>query len=221
VDSTIAMIRLESFRGFCLVNVTLKSPERQGEYFNGCACHELQSAAPGSHGPGMGLLLMPGAGYRAWPLAWQLAGRCEDSAFGQGTAAGAYVLGQTVIMRENSRAMTVGRGLDRRNAVMFHYTDNRGHKAISSQIDWTFRASQPPGDHDRGAYFTTLRVTDNRFSARTRIPKMKQRFVFVFRGEDGLAAKEGGRGAYMFWTPNEYVVVPSRQVYDGPTEAMP
>ena len=104
---------------------------------------------------------------------------------------------------------------------MFHYTDSKGHKAISSQVDWTFKASQPPGDHERGAYFTTLRLSDNRFSARTRIPKIKQEFVFVFRGQEGLLPTEGGRGAYIFWTPADYVVERQRQVYDGATEGVP
>jgi len=105
--------------------------------------------------------------------------------------------------------------------TMFHYTDDDGHKAISAQMDWLFKASQPPGDNERGVYFTTLRPDANRFSARTRIPKDKQRCVFAFRGDEGLRPKEGGKGAYIFWTPDDYLVVESRQVYDGPSEELP
>ena len=105
--------------------------------------------------------------------------------------------------------------------VILHYTDDGGHKAIASQVDWTFEARQPPGDHERGAYFTTLRPEANRFSARTRIPKKKQACVFAFQGRHGLRAKDGGRGAYILWTPVDYVVAKPRQVYDGPTEKLP
>ena len=105
--------------------------------------------------------------------------------------------------------------------LVFHYTDSDGHKSISSQPDWTFMTSQPPGDHERGVYFTTLRPSDHRFSARTRIPKRKQQFVFSFRGSEGLQPKEGGRGAYILWTPDDYVVEEPRQVYHGPSEQMP
>ena len=104
---------------------------------------------------------------------------------------------------------------------MFHYTDSAGHKSISSQVDWMFRASQPPGDRERGAYFTTLRPGTRRFSARTRIPRDKQEYVFAFRGDEGLMPVEGGKGAYLFWTPDDYVVIEARQVYDGPTEDLP
>jgi hypothetical protein len=102
--------------------------------------------------------------------------------------------------------------------MIFHYTDSAGYKAISAQPDWIFKASQPPGAHKAGAYFTTLRPESNRFSARTRIPKAKQQFVFAFRGDEGLEALEGGRGAYIFWTPIDYVVVESRQAYHGLSE---
>jgi hypothetical protein len=105
--------------------------------------------------------------------------------------------------------------------LIFHYTDADGHKAIASQVDWTFKPSQPPGDNEYGAYFTTLRPSDHRFSARSRIPKSKQQCVFAFRGDDGLEAKKGGKGAYILWTANDYVVIKARQVYDGPTENLP
>jgi hypothetical protein len=105
--------------------------------------------------------------------------------------------------------------------LMFHYTDGDGYKAISSQTNWTFRASHPPGDHERGVYFTTLTPGSNRFSARTRIPIKKQQFVFAFRGDDGLQPIKGGKGAYVFWSPDDYVVEVPRQAYHGPTEALP
>jgi hypothetical protein len=102
--------------------------------------------------------------------------------------------------------------------LMFHYTDAAGYKAISSQADWIFKASQPPGNHRAGAYFTTLRPYSNRFSARTRMPRSKQQFVFAFRGDEGLGPVEGRRGAYIFWSPADYVVVESRQAYHGASE---
>jgi hypothetical protein len=108
-----------------------------------------------------------------------------------------------------------------------HYTDDAGHKAISSQKDWTFKASRPPGDNKLGAYFTTLTPDANRFSARTRIPREKQKNVFAFTGREGLRPKEGRKGDYILWTPKDYVVERTedpktdRQRYDGPTEKLP
>jgi hypothetical protein len=105
--------------------------------------------------------------------------------------------------------------------MVLHYTDDAGHKAISSQKDWTFKRSQPPANRPSGAYFTTLRHHARRFSARTRIPKGKQEFVFSFEGRDGLEPVEGGKGAYIFWSPEDYVVVEARQKYHGPAKELP
>jgi hypothetical protein len=105
--------------------------------------------------------------------------------------------------------------------MMLHYTDDAGHKAISSQVDWTFKAAQPPGGRPFGAYFTTLRPDAHRFSARTRIPKAKQAFVFGFDGQDGLEPVEGGKGAYIFWCDADYLIVKARQQYQGSTEQLP
>jgi hypothetical protein len=102
--------------------------------------------------------------------------------------------------------------------MTFHYTDHAGHKAISSQIDWVFRASQPPGDRAFGAYFTTLRPGAHRFSARTRIPKSKQSYVFGFDGQEGLEPVDGGKGSYIFFSRADYCVTVPRQRYNGATE---
>jgi hypothetical protein len=104
--------------------------------------------------------------------------------------------------------------------MMLHYTDNVGYNAICSQVDWTFKAAQPPGDRPLGAYFTTLRRDERRFSARTRIPKTKQEFVFGFDGQDGLEPVQGGKGAYIFWSPADYTVLRPRQRYHGPTKEL-
>ena len=105
--------------------------------------------------------------------------------------------------------------------MMLHYTDDVGQKAIASQVDWTFKAAQPPGGRPFGAYFTTLLPDAHRFSARTRIPKAKQAFVFGFDGDDGLEPVDGGKGAYIFRSPIDYVVAKARQKYQGPTEKLP
>jgi hypothetical protein len=51
-----------------------------------------------------------------------------------------------------SRPLAVGIG----GGSLFHFTNDKGYKAISSQVVWLFRASKPPGGHLKGAYFTTL-----------------------------------------------------------------
>ena len=104
---------------------------------------------------------------------------------------------------------------------ILHYSDDDGYKAISSQINWTFKASQPPGENEFGVYFTTLPPDAHRFSARTRIPKAKQKFVFAFVGTDGLLPKEGGKRKYIFWTPHDYILDEPRQAYHGLSEQLP
>lgn len=101
--------------------------------------------------------------------------------------------------------------------MMLHYTDKKGYNAIRSQVDWTFKASQPPGEREFGAYFTTMRIDENRFYARTRIPVEKQEFVFAFNGSDGLRPYRGGRGQVVFLSPVDYVVVKDRQTGCGET----
>jgi hypothetical protein len=105
--------------------------------------------------------------------------------------------------------------------MMLHYTDAVGFKSIGSQVDWTFKAVQPPGGRRFGAYFTTLRPDAHRFSARTRIPKAKQGFVFGFHGQDGLESMDGGKGEYIFLSPIDYVVLLERQDFHGPTKDLP
>jgi hypothetical protein len=106
---------------------------------------------------------------------------------------------------------------------IMHYTNDAGYKPISSQKDWAFQASQPPGDNKFGVYFTTLAPTAPRFSARTKIPKEKQKYVFAFVGRQGLQQKAGGKGAYVLWTPETYVVEEKsgRQKYNGLSEDLP
>ena len=48
--------------------------------------------------------------------------------------------------------------------LVYHYMDQSGWNAIRSQIDWTFKAYQPPGDRPFGVYFTTLRIDAVKFS---------------------------------------------------------
>ena len=108
-------------------------------------------------------------------------------------------------------------------AWVMHYTDDGGFKSVGSQTDWNFKASQPPGDNKFGAYFTTLTPDSYRFSARVKIPKDKQRFVFAFSGQPGLQPKEGGKGAYILWTTNDYLVTEEsdRQEHKGASETLP
>jgi len=104
--------------------------------------------------------------------------------------------------------------------MMLHYTDVAGFKAIGSQMNWMFKAGRPPGGRPFGAYFTTLRPDAHRFSARTRIPKAKQDFVFSFNGQDGLEPMDGGKGEFIFLSQIDYTVVLDRQVFHGPTKEL-
>ena len=98
---------------------------------------------------------------------------------------------------------------------MNHFTDRDGYNAISSQQVWLFVASQPPGRHPFGAFFTTLPPDSPNLAQRLRIPRLKLGFAFVFSGEEGLTPLPGGRGEYIFYSPISYPVEKDRQVACG------
>lgn len=102
---------------------------------------------------------------------------------------------------------------------MFHYTDEKGYKAISSQVTWLFKASKPPGDHPRGAYFTTLPPGAKNLAKRLflRGGGDKIAFVFSFSNGDDLTPLQGGRGAFIFYSMEDYSVEKERQGPHGST----
>ncbi len=102
---------------------------------------------------------------------------------------------------------------------LFHYTNDNGYKAIRSQAVWLFKAFKPPGDHPKGAYFTTLPPGTPNLVKRLflRGPASKVAFVFSFDGSDGLAPLEGGRGDFIFYSSEDYAVNKERQGPHGPT----
>lgn len=95
---------------------------------------------------------------------------------------------------------------------MNHFTDVDGYKAISSQTTWHFKASQPPGDHPFGAYFTTLPPDTRNLAARLRIPREKVACVFMFTEAKPLQPLRGGRREYVFYSPTDYDVPRELQV---------
>ncbi len=83
---------------------------------------------------------------------------------------------------------------------MFHYTNDRGYKAISSQQTWLFKASRPPCSHPKGAYFTILPPGTRGLGKRLFVRGCadKTNFVFCFSGEEGLKPIDGGTGEHVF-----------------------
>ena len=71
---------------------------------------------------------------------------------------------------------------------MFHYTNTKGYNSIRSQPTWIFTASQPPGDHPKGAYFTNLPPGSVNLGKRifVRGSREKLEFVFCFSGGEDL-----------------------------------
>jgi hypothetical protein len=98
---------------------------------------------------------------------------------------------------------------------IFHYTNDVGSKAVSSQRIWVFRASRPPGDHPIGAYFTTLNPDSILLATRLRIPNDKLLFVFCFADNSDLTRLAGGRGEYISFSPTDYYVEELRQLFQG------
>src|SRR5438034_5151452 len=102
---------------------------------------------------------------------------------------------------------------------LFHFTNDKGYKAISSQPTWLFKASKPPGDHPKGAYFTTLPPGTKNLAKRlfVRGSADKVTFTFSFSGGEDLKPLEGGRGAFIFYSETDYPVEKERQGPHGPT----
>jgi hypothetical protein len=102
---------------------------------------------------------------------------------------------------------------------LFHYTNDKGYKSITSQKVWRFRAAKPPGDHPKGAYFTTLPPGTRNLAKRLFIRGCgdKVNYVLCFSGGDDLKPLEGGRGAFIFYSEEDYLVNEERQGPHGPT----
>jgi len=109
-----------------------------------------------------------------------------------------------------------------RREIVFHYTNTKGFHAIRSQPTWLFMASQPPGDHPKGAYFTTLPPGTINLGKRifVRGCRDKLEFVFHFAGDDGLKPLQGGRGQVIFYSAVDYSVAPDRQIAHGATKEL-
>jgi hypothetical protein len=101
---------------------------------------------------------------------------------------------------------------------IFHYTNDVGYKAISSQRTWVFRSSEPPGNHPVGAYFTTLAPDSINLTKRLRISKDKLSFVFCFTDNSDLTPIDGGRGEYIRYSRTDYSVEEGRQRFHGTRE---
>ena len=102
---------------------------------------------------------------------------------------------------------------------MFHDTNQEGFNGIRAQSVWTFRASQPPGGHPRGADFTTLPPGTRNLNKRLFIRGCadKTRFVLGFRGGDDLQRLPGGRGEVIRSSSTDYDVDRSRRQVHGET----
>lgn len=103
---------------------------------------------------------------------------------------------------------------------MYHYTNDKGYKAIASQVDWTFKAVKPPGPHPIGAYFTPLPPDTPDLCTMLLIPKHKTEYLFEFSGAEGLIPLDGGkgRGRHVLYSGRDYVVVQQRQIRKGKSE---
>jgi len=109
-------------------------------------------------------------------------------------------------------------GVILRERALFHYTNEKAYKAISSQPAWLFRASKPPGDPE-GAYFTNLPPGTLNLAKRLflRGGAAKVAYVFCFSGGEDLRPLPGGRGQFIFYSETDYVVEVDRQGPHGAT----
>ncbi len=105
---------------------------------------------------------------------------------------------------------------------MFHYTNDKGYKAISSQVVWGFKASKPSCDHPEAAYFTTLPPGTKNLSKRLFVRGCadKTKFVFGFAGGEDLLRLRGGRGDHVYYSLEDYPVEKERQRCHGITDVV-
>ena len=105
---------------------------------------------------------------------------------------------------------------------MFHYTDSRGYKAISSQVVWLFKVSNPPCHHPKAVYFSTLPPGTKNLGKRlfVRGCAEKTEFVFWFTGGEDLPRLPGGRGDHVHYSEDDYPVVSVRQLAHGESEKL-
>ena len=107
---------------------------------------------------------------------------------------------------------------------MNHFSDKEGYNGIVATSTWRFRASQPPGDHPFGAYFTTLAPDTPNLAKRLGIPKRKLEYLFSFEDRGDLRPLQNKRGRlnkrgrWIFYSPQDYYVEEERQVYSGRTD---
>jgi hypothetical protein len=105
---------------------------------------------------------------------------------------------------------------------LFHFTDRQGYNSIRAEVDWCFRASPPPPpDHPPGAYFTTLPPHTPNLAKRLRIPRVKLEHVFSFVDLRDLTPLTGGRGEYIYFSRQDYIVERHRQRYCGLSKDYP
>src|SRR6266404_4146918 len=98
---------------------------------------------------------------------------------------------------------------------MNHFTDKGGYNGIGAQPIWQFIASKPPGNHPFGAYFTTLNSDHPKLAQKLRLPKEKLEYLFQFVDEGDLTPLPGGRGLFIFFSPQDYHVDIPRQLFAG------
>jgi len=103
------------------------------------------------------------------------------------------------------------------SGMRLHYTDRAGYNGIRATPKWLFRASQPPGVHPVGAYFTDYKEDEPLLAQKLRIPRGKLEFVFCFSDADDLKALPGGRGRHIFYSAVDYIVSEPRQLRHGET----
>jgi hypothetical protein len=99
---------------------------------------------------------------------------------------------------------------------VYHYTAKNAYDSIRATVDWCFHAKRPvPRHHPVGAYFTTLPPQTNNLAQRIRVPNEKLTHMFCFVDAGDLLPLAGGRGAYIFYSAQDYVVVRKRQIFAG------
>lgn len=101
---------------------------------------------------------------------------------------------------------------------MNHYTDRQGYNSIRAQPIWLFFALQPPPeDHPVGAYFTSLPRDTPKLAKKLLISRDKVKYVFTFVDVGDLKPLRGGRGNFIFYSPEDYPVAEDRQQFHGET----
>lgn len=92
--------------------------------------------------------------------------------------------------------------------TVFHFTNKKGYKSITSGKDITIKATKPPANNPVGAYFSKEGPTQlkNQAAAKLRISTKKTEYVIEAQIPKNILKEKGRKHHRIVYTPNNVTV---------------